>query len=85
MEFARKFRLVPADGDQKFADEHLSYLDKKIQTIFKTKLRNVEKARLYTQILQKFVSFSDVNSVKTNDDELLPEKFPQKFGHVAVP
>lgn len=85
MEFARKFRLVPADRDQKFADEHLSYLDKQIQTIFKTKLRNVKKARLYTQILQKFVSFSDVNTVKTPDDELFHEKSLQKFGHIAVP
>lgn len=76
MEFARKFRLVPADRDQEFIEEHLSDLDKQIQSILKRKINDDEKAKLYAQLLQKFVSFPDVNSVQAPKEQV-PEESPE--------
>lgn len=61
MEFARKFRLLPIDRDEAFADEHASDLDKNIKDILKRKMGDDEKAKLYVQILQKYVTFPNVN------------------------
>ena len=67
MEFARKFRLITADRDQEFAEKHLSDLAIQIQSILKRKIGDDEKAKLYTQILQKFVTFPDVNISKDSE------------------
>ena len=75
MEFARKFRLVPADRDQEFADDHLSELDTEIQTILKKKIEDEEKAKLYIQALQKYVTFPDVNIHKPPTEQSHENKF----------
>lgn len=58
MEHARKLLLVPANQAQNF--EHLSDLDQQMQHILKEKLPDTEKAKLYLQILQKFVTFPNL-------------------------
>lgn len=69
MEFARKYRLIPFDQDQQFNEEHLSDLDKQITDILKKKITDDEKAKLYVQALQKFVTFPNVNSKNPSQEE----------------
>ena len=64
MDLVKKYRLVPLDQHQEFSNEHLSDLDKQIQDILKKKISDDEKAKLYAQALQKYVTFPNVNAVK---------------------
>lgn len=79
MEFARKFVLVPADRDQEFADDHLSNLDNQIQDILKMKMDDDEKAKMYIQDLQKFVTFPNVNLSKPIEKQSLEENTVDKI------
>ena len=69
MDLVKKYRLVPFDQQQEFSNEHLSDLDKQIQDILKKKMNDDEKAKLYAQALQKYVTFPNVNTVKPNTEE----------------
>lgn len=86
MEHAKKFQLVSLDRLQQFEDEHLSELDKKIQEILKRKqIDDSEKAKLYTQVLQKYVSFPNVNAVKISEkNPTEPELSPEKKSEVPL-
>ena len=64
MDLVKKYRLVPLDHHQEFSNEHLSDLDKQIQDILKKKISDDEKAKLYAQALQKYVTFPNVNAMK---------------------
>lgn len=64
MEYSKKFALVPLDRMQEFEEDHLSELDSQIQNILKKKVRDDEKVKLYNQLLQKYVTFPNVNAVK---------------------
>lgn len=64
MEHSKKYALVPVDRIQQFEDEHLSELDLQIRNILKKKIEEDEKAKLYIQALQKYVTFPNVNNVK---------------------
>lgn len=80
MEHSKKFALVPLDRIQQFEEEHLGDLDKQIQHILKRKINDSEKAKLYIQILQKYVSFPDVNAVKHQEQttEQIIDQTPEK-------
>ena len=69
MDLVKKYRLVPLDQHQEFSDEHLSDLDKQIQDILKKRMNDDEKAKLYAQALQKYVTFPNVNTMKPNVEE----------------
>ena len=69
MDLVKKYKLVPIDQQQEFSSEHLSDLDKQIQDILKKKINEDEKAKLYVQILQKYVTFPNVNTIKPNLEE----------------
>ena len=66
MDLIKKYRLIPIDQHQEFSSEHLSDLDRQIQDILKKKINDDEKAKLYAQALQKYVTFPSVNAVKPN-------------------
>jgi hypothetical protein len=72
MEHGKKFALIPVDRMQQFEDEHLSVLDSQIQHILKRKnTDDHEKAKLYIQILQKYVTFPDMNATSPSE-EIIP-------------
>lgn len=64
MDHAKKFILMPMDRAQHFSEEHISELDQEMQTILSRKMSDPEKAKLYLQVLQKFVKFPEMNQAK---------------------
>ena len=72
MDLIKKYRLVPLDRYQEFSNEHLSDLDKQIQNILTKRMNEDEKAKLYVQVLQKYVTFPNVNTVKPSLEEEEP-------------
>lgn len=66
--------LMPADREQQFTEEHLTDLDRSMQTILKRHIPDEEKATLYLQALQKFVKFPDVNSMVPPQDPEQPKE-----------
>ena len=69
MDLVKKYKLIPIDRYHEFSEEHLSELDKQIQNILKKKINDDEKAKLYAQALQKYVTFPSVNAMKPVTEE----------------
>lgn len=72
MENSKKYHLIPFDRIQQFEEEHMSQLDFQMEQILKRKMDVNEKAKLYIQVLQKYVTFPNLNSVKSMLEEELP-------------
>lgn len=73
MEYSKKFLIVPEE--RKHAIEHLTELDEKMSHILKKRdLNESEKAALYLQVLQKYVSY-----------QFPAEKENTSFEHTEVP
>lgn len=70
MEFSRKMLLVPADKEKELELSHLSELDQSMHDILKQRLPEDSKAKLYLQILQKFVSFPNLKQEMTKEETL---------------
>ena len=88
MDHAKKFVLMPMDRAQHFSEDHVSELDKEMQTILSKKISDPEKATLYLQTLQKYVKFPEVNQAKpvtlsTDIVENVLESAPVKHKNVA--
>lgn len=85
MEHSKKFALVPLDRMHHFEEDHLSELDTHMQTVLKQKkMSDYEKAVLYAQALQKYVTFPNVNSLQTPEETIEPPPAPDIETEVAL-